>query len=161
MTEGVRLKGLEYQLQTEAQWEYAARGGKYWNKYPCKYAGSDKLNQVAWYNENSHGETKPVGLKTPNLLGLHDMSGNVWEWCSDKIEGFENYDRLIKESKKDPNTGALDNPTSIVGGSYRVFRGGGCFGYAQHCRPPYRSHGTPSARSNTIGFRLALFSPSV
>ena len=160
LTEGVRPKGLEYQLPTEAQWEYSARGGKYWNKYPFKYAGSDKLNEVAWYDENSHDETKPVGLKTPNLLGLHDMSGNVWECCRDKRSGSESYDRLIKESKKDPITGALDNPTGVVEGSTRVQRGGSWLSYEQYCRPT-SSYYTPSYSDDYIGFRLALFSPSV
>ena len=153
--------GIKYQLPTEAQWEYAARGGKYWNKYPFKYAGSDKLNEVAWYDENSHDETKPVGLKTPNLLDLHDMSGNVWEWCSDKRTGGENYDRLIKESKKDPVTGALDNPTGVVEGFYRVPRGGGWLHSEWGYRPTLRGSDTPSNSYRDMGFRLALFSPSV
>ncbi len=70
-----------FRLPTEAEWEYAARGGRY--QEPHKYAGSDYLHEVGWYNENSHDESKPVGLKLPNALGLYDLSGNVFEWCED------------------------------------------------------------------------------
>ncbi len=161
-TEGVRLAGTEYRLPTEAQWEYAARGGKYWKQYPFKYSGSDKLNEVGWYDENSDFETKPVGLKTPNLLGLYDMSGNVWEWCSDKRKNYEqNYEGVIRDSIKDPVTGALINPTGVVEGSIRVQRGGGYFYHALSCRPPHRNTGTPTYSGGYIGFRLALVFPSV
>lgn len=68
--------GKNYRLPTEAEWEWAARGGKYWKQFPFTYSGSNKLNEVAWYKENSHDETKPVGLKNPNLLGIHDITGN-------------------------------------------------------------------------------------
>ncbi len=153
--------GIKYHLPTEAQWEYAARGGKYWEKYSFKYAGSDKLNEVGWYDENSHNETKPVGLKTPNLLGINDMSGNVWEWCFDKTEYDENYDRVIKESQKDPLTGALINPTGVIEGTYPVLRGGSYFDIALYCRPAFRNYGTPTFSDINIGFRLALVFPSV
>ena len=86
--EGIKEKnaveGKRFRLPTEAQWEYAARGGKYWKGFNYIYTGSNYLKEVAWYSENSHRETKPVGLKMPNILGLYDMSGNVFEWCEDE-----------------------------------------------------------------------------
>ncbi len=161
LTEGMRPAGSFYRLPTEAVWEYAARGGKYWEAFPFKYSGSDRLDEVAWYFENSHGETKPVGLKTPNLLGLHDMSGNVWEWCSDKRKDYEqNYETVIKESVVDADTGAIVNPTGVVEGTNRVVRGGSWGGSAEDCRPTHRINDTPSFRNNFLGFRLVLvFSP--
>lgn len=153
--------GQKYHLPTEAQWEYAALGGEYWQEYPFKYIGSDKLHEVAWYDENSHNETKPVGLKTSNLLGIHDMSGNVWEWCEDKDEGLENYDRVISELQKNSVTGALINPTGVVDGTYRIQRGGSYFSNTQHSRLMYRRSRSLSYRSYNIGFRLALDLSSV
>ena len=153
MTEGVRPAGMVYRLPTESQWEYAARGGKYWKQYPFDYSGSDKLNEVGWYIANSHSETKPVGLKTPNLLGLYDMSGNVWEWCEDWFD-----DDFYEKCKKQ---GIVENPCNREQGSDRVRRGGGYFNDEQNCRPAIRSYNTPSYCDSNIGFRLALFSPSV
>ncbi|MDZ7878180.1 MAG: SUMF1/EgtB/PvdO family nonheme iron enzyme [Saprospiraceae bacterium] len=152
-TEGSRPPRTEYRLPTEAQWEYAAKGGKYWRAYPFEYSGSDKLNEVGWYDENSHNETKPVGLKTPNLLGLYDMSGNVWEWCADWYDS-DFYEKCEKQ-------GTVENPCNDVEGSNRVFRGGSYFHDAQYCRPTYRSNYTPSIRNFDIGFRLGLFFLSV
>ena len=150
LTKGVRPAGTEYRLPTEAQWEYAAKGGKYWKTYPVKYSGGDKLNEVGWYRENSHDETKPVGLKTPNLLGLYDMSRNVWEWCED--QWHNNY-------KGAPTDGSawVDKEQ----GSYRVPRGGSYFNFEQLCRPTFRNTFAPSNGDYFIGFRLALFTPSV
>ena len=152
--------GEKYRLPTEAEWEYAAKGGQYFKDFPFKYAGSNKLNEVGWYAENSHGETKPVGLKSPNFLGIHDMSGNVYEWCSDKKTSGENYNNVIAKSKKNA-AGALINPTGVSEGTFRVLRGGSWGLNARLCRSTHRVSLAPSDRGNRIGFRLSLVFPSV
>lgn len=146
ITELARPQGTIYCLPTEAQWEYAARGGPYKNSY--RYAGSNKLKEVGWYDENSRKETKPVGLKDPNELGLHDMSGNVYEWCLDRFD--ENYYAAcnIEGTKK--------NPRGPEMGLARIIRGGGYLDFARHCRVSYRSNRGPGIRNDSIGFRLAL-----
>lgn len=149
ITEGVRPEGTAYGLPTEAQWEYAACGGKYWKDFSFEFTGSDKIEEVAWYDENSHGETKPVGLKTPNLLGLYDMSGNVWEWCEDVYYG-NFYEKCHQQ-------GVVTNPCNREQGTERVFRGGGWGNYAANCRPPDHDIDLPSLRDSDLGFRLVLF----
>ena len=150
LTQSLRPENSIYCLPTEAQWEYAAKGGIYQKELLFKYAGSNKLNEVGWYSENSHRETKPFGLKTPNLLGLYDMSGNVWEWCEDQWH--------------DTYEGAPDDGSAWVDreeGTNRVRRGGSWFINAQSCRSTLRNNITPSDRSGSFGFRLALVFPSV
>ena len=150
LTEGVRPKGSIYRLPTEAEWEYAARGGKYADAFPFKYSGGDKLEEMGWYSENSHNETKPVGLKAPNFLGLYDMSGNVWEWCEDV------YDSDFY--KKCGAQGVVKNPCNREQGTYRVIRGGSWSYDPEFCRPSLRHLDSPSYRINSLGFRLVLFS---
>ena len=116
-----------FRLPTEAEWEYAARGGNKSKNY--EYSGSNHVKDVAWYNENSDNMTHPVGQLKPNELGLYDMSGNVWEWCEDKYSNDS---------------------------SNRVLRGGSCSDYAQYCRVSYRNYFTPDFRSYFMGFRLVL-----
>ena len=134
--------GTRFRLPTEAEWEFAARGGAYGGGH--KYAGSGRLKEVAWYEMNSHGETKPAGLKCPNELGLYDMSGNVWEWCADWFDS-EYY-------KKSP---PLD-PPGPDSGSHRVDRGGGWLSAPRNCRAAYRHNWLPFDRFYYLGFRLAL-----
>jgi len=129
-----------FRLPTEAEWEYAARsGGK-----KEKYAGSDDVNAVAWYDENSGGTTHPVGKKLPNGLGIFDMSGNVWEWCQD---WFGDYPSSSVTDPKGPSSGSL-----------RVLRGGSWNFIARDCRSANRYGGTPGPQYYHLGFRLA-FSP--
>jgi formylglycine-generating enzyme len=153
--------GKNYRLPTEAEWEYASKGGQYVKKFPFKYAGSNKINEVGWYNENTHEEIKPVGLKTPNLLNIYDMSGNIFEWCSDKIDGYKDYKNIIEQSEKNPLTGSLLNPTGVVEGTLPVLRGGNWTGFARFCRSSFRDSDTPSYRHFSFGFRLVLVPPSV
>lgn len=138
-----------FRLPTEAEWEYAARGGKYSQGYT--YSGSDKLKQVGWYRYNSGNETHDVGLLLANELGLYDMSGNVWEWCED--DWHDNYNGAPKDG-----SAWMDSPNR---GDYRVLRGGSCFYYAENCRPPGRFNGGLGGRSVNGGFRLALSFQSV
>jgi len=129
--------GRGFRLPTEAEWEYAARGGENHG-----FAGSNTLQHVGWYNANSHQETKPVGLKFPNAFGLHDMSGNVWEWCWD---WYAEYDKKV-----------LNNPLGAKSGTHRSDRGGSWHGLAIRCRTDYRSGWGPDNRRGSMGFRLLL-----
>ena len=140
------LTGATFRLPTEAEWEFAARGGNKSKGY--KYAGSNNIDEVAWYYENRPSQTggladygtQTVATKSPNELGLYDMSGNVWEWCQDW------YGRYSSE----PQT----NPTGPETGSDRVDRGGSWGHYAMYCRVSTRSYWNPVNRSS-VGFRLA------
>lgn len=130
-----------FRLPTEAEWEYAARGGNKTNRY--KYAGSDNIDYVAWYIKTTNDSgTKPVKRKSPNELGLYDMSGNVWEWCWD---WYGNY-----------SGNSQTNPTGPYAGSARVSRGGSWNFHASSCRVSDRIHDTPVLRYYNLGFRLAL-----
>ena len=140
---------LPYHLPTEAEWEFAARGGNKTEGY--EYAGSNKLKEVGWYNDNSYGETKPVGLKFPNELGLYDMSGNVWEWCED--DWHDNYDSAPKNG-----SAWIDSPER---GVTRVGRGGSSFYGAVRCRSASRYDWLPGYRTGYSGFRLVVPSQSV
>jgi len=133
------ITGKQYRLPTEAEWEYAARGGNCSNGY--KYSGSNTLSNVAWYRDNSGNKTHEVMTKSPNELGLYDMSGNVWEWCSDWYGGYLSSDQT--------------NPKGPSSGSYRVQRGGSWDDGARRCRVSYRYYYSPSYRYD-LGLRLAL-----
>lgn len=146
VTQASRPANTTYRLPTEAEWEYAARGGLYWWQYPFEYAGSNKLEEVGWYFDNSYRETKDIGLKTPNLLGLYDMSGNLWEWCQDWYAHYN------------PTTDrAVVNPRGAATGTSRVNRGGS-WDDAQGCRSSYRDDDAPELRYSYLGFRLVLSS---
>ena len=136
------LTGKNYRLPTEAEWEFAARGGIKSKGY--KYSGSNTLDDVAWYKENSGGTTHDVGTKNPNELGLYDMSGNVWEWCND-WDDFQYY-----------SSSPSNNPTGPSSGSNRVDRGGCWGGFASFCRSSGRNGFTPDNCYNNLGLRLCL-----
>ncbi|MEZ4825768.1 MAG: formylglycine-generating enzyme family protein [Bacteroidia bacterium] len=135
-----------YRLPTEAEWEFAARGGIYSQGY--LYAGSDKLKDVGWYRENSENKTHPVGQKLSNELSLFDMSGNVWEWCSDWYSR-EYYQKCAERD-------VVENPIGSYSGVYRVRRGGCCLSHPQICRIGFRNYTSPGIHDDSLGFRLAL-----
>jgi len=136
------ITGKEYRLPTEAEWEYAARGGS--KSLGYLYAGSNTLSEVGWYDENSGEAIHVIKEKKPNELGLYDMSGNVWEWCSD---WYGPYRTDVKGS---------DNPKGPDNGEYRVLRGGSWHGNANGCRSTIRGRINPGGRYDFIGFRLVL-----
>ncbi|HHV37556.1 MAG TPA: SUMF1/EgtB/PvdO family nonheme iron enzyme [Candidatus Cloacimonetes bacterium] len=131
-----------YRLPTEAEWEYAARGGNKSKGY--EYAGSNMLGNVAWYADNSNLRTHPVAQKTPNELGIYDMSGNVWEWRWDWYDSS----CYSKSPKRDPRDAASRKHKVIRGGSWFNFLG-------NYCRVAYRNYFTPTLRINYIGFRVS------
>jgi len=135
-----KLTGKNYRLPTEAEWEYAARGGNKSQGYV--YSGSNNIADVAWYNTNSGGSTQPVGTKAPNELDIYDMSGNVFEWCNDR---YGDYTATAKE-----------NPIGPTSGSSRVLRGGSWNYSASTCRVAYRDSRIPREGDFFIGFRLVL-----
>ena len=143
ITELNRLTGQNFRLPTEAEWEFAARGGNSSQGY--KYAGSNTIGDVAWYSSNSSSKTHPVATKSPNELGLYDMSGNVWEWCQDWYASYSS------SSQTNP-TGPSSGPSS---GSYRVLRGGSWFSNARYCLVAARNLNPPSSRYHYYGLRLA------
>ncbi|WP_044233498.1 formylglycine-generating enzyme family protein [Haliscomenobacter hydrossis] len=144
------MTGENYRLPTEAEWEYAARGGIYESLYiPYIYAGSNRLKEVAWYYENSHRETKPVGLKKPNALGLYDLSGNVYEWCADWYGGSDYFQVCL-------DAGVVENPIGCTQGSFRVVRGGYRDGTRRDCRVSYRLDYAPLYLDYLVGFRLVV-----
>ena len=140
--------GRSFRLPTEAEWEYAARGGKQSRGF--KYAGGNSIDDVAVYDENSYAKgssspdygTHPVKTKKPNELGLYDMSGNVFEWCQDWYVSY--------------NDSAQTNPTDPGSGAERVCRGGSWGSIARNCRSSHRDLSTPSNRYNRLGLRLAF-----
>lgn len=133
------ITGQRFHLPTEAQWEYAARGGSKSQGYI--YSGSDNLDISAWYGCNSVNHTHVVNTKVPNEIGLYDMSGNVWEWCLDWHGNYQ--------------SSSLNNPTGPYSGLNRVKRGGSYNNPAAFCRVSSRSSMNPSEKSS-CGFRLAL-----
>lgn len=134
------LSGRQFRLPTEAEWEYAARGGEKSNGY--KYAGSNDVGSVAWYKSNACDRTCPVASKEPNELGLYDMSGNVWEWCQDFFGNYSN----------EP----VENPQGPITGYNKVLRGGSWFDDASHQRVSYRLSNTPTIVEYNRGLRLVL-----
>ena len=142
------LTGKQFRLPTEAEWEFAARGGNKSQGY--KYAGSNTIDDVAWYIDNCYalGSSSPdygthaVATKAPNELGLYDMSGNVWEWCQDWYGSY--------------SSNAQTNPTGSVSGSNHVRRGGSWVCITRYCRVSRRQQSEPSYSSYNLGLRLAL-----
>ena len=140
------ITGKKFRLPTEAQWEFAARGGNKSRGY--KYSGSDSFTSAAWLKDNSEEKTHPVKTKLANELGIYDMSGNVWEWCSD-MQGY--YPSSMPQTNP---TGPKDYGDAP---QYHIFRGGDCSTTAWYCRVSYREvNSNPVDRAYFIGFRLAL-----
>ena len=134
------LTSQNFRLPTEAEWEFACRGGN--NSRGYKYSGSNYIDNVAWYDGISGDKTHPVATKLPNELGIYDMSGNVWEWCSDWYGKY--------------SSGAQANPKGPYDGSYRVVRGGSWDDNAKGCRSSNRTCNSPGYHADYLGLRLSL-----
>lgn len=136
-----KMTGATFRMPTEAEWEFAARGGNKSKGY--RYAGSNNVDEVAWHANNSDIMLHPVATKNPNELGLYDMSGNAWEWCNDWFDGYKTVDQI------DPQ-GPSESPYST-----KALRGGSVGDDETICRISNRKSYYPASRNSTIGFRLA------
>lgn len=134
------LTGKRFRLPTEAEWEFAARGGN--QSRHTQYSGSSRIDDVAWYDDNSGWETHPVKTKQPNELGIYDMTGNVWEWCQDWDGRY--------------SSDAQTNPSGASSGAFRVFRGGNWGDTPSECRSSDRNGHTPVWSNFCLGLRLVL-----
>lgn len=134
------LTGKQFRLPSEAEWEFAARGGNKTNGYI--YSGNSNVDEVAWFSENANNQTNPVATKQCNELGLYDMSGNVWEWVNDLYGSY--------------SSAAQTNPIGPEWGNDHVQRGNGWLGSALGCRVSIRAYNPPTRVANDLGFRLAL-----
>jgi formylglycine-generating enzyme required for sulfatase activity len=130
-----------YRLPTEAEWEFAARGGNKGQGFT--HSGSNNIDEVAWYNVNSGGKAHPVAQKKPNELGLYDMDGNVWEWLWDIFDG--------SYYRNSPS----DNPQGPATGPYRVMRGGAFYNNTNYAKVFTRQNSYVVFRQNSVGFRIA------
>ncbi|MCC6286825.1 MAG: formylglycine-generating enzyme family protein [Chitinophagaceae bacterium] len=137
------LTGKKYSLPTEAEWEYAAKGGKDWKQF--RYSGSDNIDEVGWYATNGGRHPHQVGEKKPNAIGLYDMTGNVWEWCQDWYN--KNYYELNENN----------NPVGPASGSGRVRRGGSWFTQAISCKVTTRNSVKQDYMDDIGGFRLVQY----
>ena len=138
------ITGKKYRLPTEAEWEYSARGGvsaTINNRQSYKYSGSNNIDEVAWYQSSKESRINPVGLKKPNKPGIYDMSGNVWEWCSD----------WYGEYTPKPKT----NPTGVERSRFKVLRGGSWIVTENNCRVSARHRYFPNTKTYDFGFRIA------
>ncbi|MBR6649019.1 MAG: formylglycine-generating enzyme family protein [Bacteroidaceae bacterium] len=135
--------GRKFRLPTEAQWEFAARGGNKGKNNNNKYSGSNSIDVVAWYDDNSGNRTHPVKQKQANELGLYDMTGNVEEWCRDWYGGYY-------------SSSSQTNPKGPSRGQFRIIRGGSYHYDARSCRVAHRTHNTPNSRYNNNGLRLGI-----
>jgi len=134
------LTGMKFRFPSEAEWEFAARGGI--KSSGCQFAGTNDAEEVAWCTVNSSNSSHPVGQRKPNELDLYDMSGNVWEWCQD---WFAEYSEATKTNPIGPSTGLL-----------RILRGGSWLSSVRSCRISNRHYSAPTDKDNNIGLRLAL-----
>lgn len=135
-----QLNGMSFRLPTEAEWEYAARGGKKSEGY--LYSGGNTLSLVGWFLDNGNEQTHPVASLLPNELGIYDMSGNVWEWCSDWHSTYSSEDQI--------------NPTGPSDGTQRIRRGGSWCNDTVNCRIPRRAYAVPEYSGRHLGLRLVL-----
>lgn len=131
-----------FRLPSEAEWEYAARGGKYW-KDNFMFSGSNNIDEVAWFKDNSGNRTHEVGEKSPNQLGIYEMNGNIWEWCEDIHT--PDTTKIPKDGSPYPGDG-----------TERILRGGCHHNWAIHCTVSKRYAITPDAFDGCIGFRLVM-----
>jgi formylglycine-generating enzyme required for sulfatase activity len=129
-----------YSLPTEAQWEYAARGGQ--KSRGTVYSGSNHIDEVGWYSGNSNNRIHSSGELKPNELGIYDMTGNQWEWCQDWYGEYPS------------DTAVTVNPSGPANGAVKVLRGGSWYSIASLCRNTLRSGGEPSVKDKHYGFRL-------